>query len=139
MPIGNNKLYLVLGTACLAGYVWLYLNVSMPRAVGDPRAEVCLMKHLTDVPCPSCGSTTSPMAMLNGNVSEALYWNPLGIVLLLGLLAIPLWIGHDWWTGKRTLPVFYKKTEALLQKKTVAVPLVLLILINWVWNILKHV
>lgn len=139
MPFRQNKLYVVLGAACTAGYVWLYLNLSMPKALSHPHVEVCLMKHLTDVPCPSCGSTRSVLAMLNGNISEALYWNPLGIILLLGLLVIPPWIGLDAWTRRRSLPAFYEKMEVLLQKKTVATPLVVLIFINWIWNILKHV
>lgn len=139
MPLGKNRIYLVLAAASVAGYVWLVFNILRPRVASDPRAEVCLMKHLINVPCPSCGSTRSVVALLNGNLSEALHWNPIGIILLLGMVIVPWWIAHDLLTRKRTLIAFYEKMETLLRKKSVALPLALLILINWIWNIFKQV
>lgn len=139
MPAGKNNLYFVLSAACLGGYVWLYLNLSIPDAMSKPDVELCPMKRLTDVPCPSCGSTRSVVSLLQGHVFEALYWNPLGAVLALGLLILPWWIAYDFFKKERTLPAFYEKTEAFLRKKTVAATFILLILLNWVWNIFKHV
>jgi len=139
MPSGKNTLYYVLAAACLGGYVWLYLNLSMTEAMSKPSAEWCPMKRLTDVPCPSCGSTRSVVSLLRGNVSEALYWNPLGAVMALGLAILPWWIAYDFFKKERTLPAFYEKAEAFLKKKNVATAFVLLLLTNWIWNIFKHV
>ena len=139
MPAGKNNLYYVLAAACLGGYVWLYLNLSIPDAVSDPGVGLCPMKRLTDVPCPSCGSTRSVVSLLQGHVAEALYWNPLGAVLALGLVILPGWIAYDSFKKERTLADFYEKTEAFLKQKTVAATFVVLILLNWIWNILKHV
>ncbi|MEQ1744954.1 MAG: DUF2752 domain-containing protein [Saprospiraceae bacterium] len=138
MPRANSKIYLVLALACMGGYAWLYLNLSMPDAVSGSDVEMCPIKRLTGVPCPSCGSTRSVVSLLRGNVAEAVYWNPLGFVMVLGLFVSPIWMAYDYFKKEQTLLVFYEKTEAFLKKKNAAWAFALLILLNWIWNIIKH-
>ncbi len=89
------------------------------------------------MPCPSCGSTRSVMAITQGNISEALYFNPLGIFIAAIMLITPLWLGLDVFTKKNSLLRFYVKMEMALKKPLVALPLIALVLINWAWNIAK--
>jgi hypothetical protein len=132
----KNKLYIFLGTSCLAGYIWLFLNV-IHADVNNHSDGVCLIKHVTNIPCPSCGSTRSIISILNGNIVDALYWNPIGLVLLLIMIGIPLLMIYDYLVQKDTLFKLYKKSEKMLQNKIVAIPAILILFLIWIWNIYK--
>ncbi|MFM7858346.1 MAG: DUF2752 domain-containing protein, partial [Flammeovirgaceae bacterium] len=88
----KNRLYVFLFSICMAGYFWLYINAF---STNTPHVEVCLIKNVAGVPCPSCGSTRSMVSILNGELKQGLKWNPLGFILLIGLLIIPPWIVFD--------------------------------------------
>ena len=69
---------------------------------------------------------------------QALYLNPFGFVVLLIMVAAPVWVLADLFRGKDTLFGFYQKTEARLRMPRVAIPLASLVVINWIWNIYKE-
>jgi len=79
MPIQRNKLYIILTIACAAGYIWLFAGFSAHYFEQNNPAEVCLFKHATNVPCPSCGSSRSVATLMHGDVLGSLYLNPFGI------------------------------------------------------------
>lgn len=64
--------------------------------------------------------------------------NPFGVIIAVILLTIPIWIVIDILTGKESLWIFYRRIEMLLKKPAVALPVVLLVVINWIWNIAKQ-
>jgi len=132
----RNKLYLLLFTACTAGYAWLtityYRTVSLALEPG-----VCLIKRVTGIPCPSCGSTRSVLSVLNGDIAGALLWNPFGIIIVCFLVIVPFWILFDVLRRQSTLFNFYNRTELFLKRKWIAIPAILLVLLNWIWNISK--
>lgn len=97
------------------------------------------MKNLTGIPCPSCGATRSVDSIFTGNLYQALLFNPLGYVIFLALLILPFWITLDIVQKNDSLWDFYKKTELVLRRKIVAIPLITLVIINWIWNIYKNV
>jgi len=131
------KLYAILLIACTAGYIWTFYGMTKLRTE-EKTVGVCLFKHATNIPCPSCGSTRSALSLLNGDFSKALYFNPFGIVIVLIMLIAPVWILFDVATKKITLLKLYEQTEKILKKPKIAVPLVLLVVINWIWNITKN-
>jgi len=137
MALDRNKLYLIIFIACMAGYIWLYycLNNSETK---NKSFEVCIIKHTTNIPCPSCGSTRSIISLTKGDFFEALRINPLGYIVAFLMLLSPLWIFIDIITKRKTLYEFYKKTEIYLKKPLYAMPLILLVIINWIWNITKE-
>lgn len=98
---------------------------------------VCMMKNIFGIPCPSCGGTRSVLSIINGNFLQALLYNPFGYILLLLLLS-PIWIILDLMNKTSGFYNFYKKTEHILRQRTVYYPLVLLILVNWLWNFYKY-
>jgi len=53
------------------------------------------------------------------------------------MVASPIWIAYDLVSRKETLLNFYKKTESYLKQKRIAIPVILLIITNWIWNIYK--
>ena len=131
------KLYAILLIACTAGYIWLFYGMKKLRTE-EKTVGVCLFKYATNIPCPSCGSTRSALALLNGNFSKALYFNPFGIIIASIMLVAPGWVLYDLATKKKTLLRVYEQTETLLKNPKIAIPLVLLVVINWIWNIKKY-
>jgi len=136
MALNRNKLYSIMFIACVAGYIWLYYSVSN-NYTENKSFEVCIIKHTTNIPCPSCGSTRSVISLTKGNFIEALLINPLGYIVAIIMFLTPLWIVIDIATKKKTLFEFYKKTEINLKRPQYTIPFILLVIFNWIWNITK--
>ena len=136
MTLDRNKLYSILFIACLAGYIWLYFSFTK-NITESKSVEVCLIKHVTNIPCPSCGSTRSIISMTKGDFIGALNVNPFGYLVAIIMLISPIWIIADTIRKTNTLFDFYKKTETYLKRPKIAIPLILLVIINWIWNITK--
>ena len=47
----------------------------------------CLLKRLTGIPCPFCGTTRCLQACSRLDFAAALHWNPLALVACLGIAA----------------------------------------------------
>lgn len=122
--------------SCIAGYIWLYFSLSNIETNRDA-FDVCLIKHITNIPCPSCGSTRSLVSLTNGNFIEALLINPMGLIVAAIMSLAPLWTLSDLATSRKTLFEFYQKIETRLKKPQYSIPLILLVIINWIWNIIK--
>jgi hypothetical protein len=138
MTLNRNKLYSIIFIACLAGYIWLYFNITK-NLTKEKQFEVCFVKHLTNIPCPSCGATRSVLSLTNGNFIEAFNLNPIGYVIAIIMFIAPLWIITDVVMKSKTLFYFYEKVEMYLKKPKFAIPLIFLVLINWIWNIIKGI
>ena len=136
MTLDRNKLYSILLIACLVGYIWLYYSITSERT-DKKSVEVCLMKHITNIPCPSCGSTRSVISITKGNFVEAFDLNPIGYIVAIIMLIAPVWIITDLILRNNSLFVCYLKIENQLKNPKYAVPLILIIIINWIWNITK--
>ncbi len=136
MFLSRNKLYATLLMACMAGYGWLYYVITSIHTKSNS-IEICLLKRTTAIPCPSCGSTRAIISLIKGNIAQSLYINPFGIGIALIMLFIPPWIIADIIAKKNTLFNFYSTAETYLKKPILAIPLIVLVLINWIWNIKK--
>jgi hypothetical protein len=136
MTLDRNKLYAILFIACLAGYIWLYFSITK-NITENKSIEVCLIKHVTNIPCPSCGSTRSVISLTKGDFIVALNFNPIGYLVAIIMLIAPIWIIADTIKRTKTLFDFYLKIEAYLKRPKIAIPLILLVIINWLWNITK--
>tara|TARA_B110000091_G_scaffold167086_1_gene178777 strand:- start:46582 stop:46998 length:417 start_codon:yes stop_codon:yes gene_type:complete len=136
MPLNRNKLYSILFTACIVGYIWIYF-ISEKQFTENNSVNACLIKHLTNIPCPSCGSSRSVISLLNGDFIVALNFNPIGYIVALIMLVAPVWIIMDIIKKTNSLFNFYLKTENYLKRLKIAIPLILLVIINWIWNITK--
>ena len=127
-----------MSAACIAGYSWLCFFQA--RSDGNINGtEVCIFKHFTHLPCPSCGSTRAVLLLIQGDFLGAFLLNPFGYLIFIVLLIVPLWIIVDLITAKATLHTFYRKSESLLRQKSIAIPLIIIVVINWIWNIHKGV
>lgn len=136
MTSSRNKLYFFLIIACIAGYIWLYFTID-GDSTDTHLVAGCLIKQTTKIPCPSCGSTRSVINLVNGDFQKAFMINPFGYIIAAVMLIVPAWIVFDLTLKKQTLLRFYKKTEHYLQKPQYGIPLLLLVILNWIWNIAK--
>lgn len=136
MSLSRNKLYALLTIACLMGYGWLYMN-NTTNKLSNSNLQVCFIKHATGVPCPSCGSTRSVASIIEGDFRQAAYLNPFGFIISTVLVLAPIWILLDVGRKKNTLYKAILKFEKYLSKPIFSIPLVALVLANWVWNISK--
>ena len=132
----RNRLYLLLGLGLSAGYGWI-LWFSF-YGIHDHTFTPCLFKNATGIACPSCGSTRSVLLLSQGNFTDALLLNPLGLIMAAIMLIAPFWLLYDVLLKKNTLHLSYQKAERTIRIKWVAITLILLILLNWAWNIQKE-
>ncbi|NQU32134.1 MAG: DUF2752 domain-containing protein [Bacteroidetes bacterium] len=135
--LNRNKLYLILLLACFAGYGWVYYNYAYNLDNFAHGINTCIIKQVTGIPCPSCGATRSIISLLQNNLAEALYWNPIGIILVIIMTISPIWIVFDYLRKKDSLYIFYRRVEMLFRNKYIAGIAIFLILANWIWNIQK--
>tara|TARA_B110000240_G_C13381316_1_gene402655 strand:- start:40 stop:459 length:420 start_codon:yes stop_codon:yes gene_type:complete len=134
--LGRKKLYLILLLLSIVGYFWVYFNLthSLPA---NKSIEVCFYKHITNMPCPSCGATRSVILLSEGDFTAALLLNPIGYIIAFIMLIIPVWIIIDLVKRGKSLFDFLKKTEAYLERSRISKILIFLLIINWIWNITK--
>jgi hypothetical protein len=137
MTMNRNKLYLILITACTAGYMWLVIANQFNYSSKGGETGVCLIKLITHIPCPSCGTTRSLLSLSKGDFSGSLHWNPIGLLLAVIMIITPAWILYDLIKQKDSLFNFYNQAEVFLKRTWVAIPAILLVLTNWIWNIYK--
>lgn len=133
----KDKLYAILGLACLAGY--LYLIVYLFLLSDGSGMGICVFKRITGIPCPSCGSTRAVTALLQGDVTGSLMLNPIGIIVAIILAVLPFWLLFDVIQKKQSLYFFYQRFESFVRKPAVAALLIFLVAANWIWGICKGV
>lgn len=108
----------------IAGLLCVYLFID-PAKSFMPR---CIMKQLTGLSCPGCGSQRFVHALLNGHVAEAVSYNyflPFGAVLI----GISIWLDAT----RRSHPERYRKA---MHPMVLTAIIALLILWTAVRNIL---
>lgn len=130
-----NKLNNLLLTACLVGILYLFYQY---HAVESGKITICFIKNTTGFPCPSCGTTRAVLEILKGNILNSIWINPFGIIICAILMVSPFWIVWDKLFQQQSLFLFYRRTEQFLRNPFVYIPLLLLVVLNWVWNILKN-
>jgi hypothetical protein len=136
--MNKNKLYKLIILACFLGYGWLFFANSFIVKSSKIDFTVCLVKRVTSYPCPSCGTTRAISQFFKGHFLDSLWLNPFGIIVSLIMIICPIWIAIDLYTKKDTFYRFYLKTETFLKTKKVYIPLLILVILNWIWNINKQ-
>ena len=132
--MSKNKLYTFVLIACASGFIYLFYSLFYSES---SQFSVCMIKNVTGFPCPSCGTTRAVQLLFKGNFINSLVMNPFGIFVSNIMLLLPIWIVFDLLSKKQTFYAFYYKTEFVLKQKKIAIPLIILLIINWIWNINK--
>lgn len=132
--MSQNKLYLIILIACLIGFLYLFYSINHSES---SHLSVCIIKNTTGYPCPSCGTTRAVKMLLKGDFISSLQMNPFGIIVAILMYVLPIWIILDTLTQKKTFFTYYKKTEIILKTRWLSFFLILLVIVNWIWNIKK--
>lgn len=133
----KSRLYLIVIIACFFGT--LYLLYQINNSSNSDTFSVCPIKAVTGYPCPSCGTTRAVVFLSKGNIVSSIQQNPFGLIVGFCMLILPFWIGYDVLKKKATFYQFYIKTEAIIRKPKVALVLILIVILNWIWNLYKHI
>lgn len=136
----RNNLYILVLFITFAGYIWtgIHLVRSQRQQNEATNIEVCLIKKVTGLPCPSCGTTSSVTYLLQGQFRNAVLANPLGFVMILAMAIFPVWIIFDLILNRNSFFLFYNYIEISFRMKVVAIPAVIIIITIWIWKIMKH-
>ncbi|NDI99164.1 DUF2752 domain-containing protein [Flavobacterium sp. LaA7.5] len=132
----KKKLYLIITLGLTAGYSWL-AYILLRETPKHNNMPVCFFKNITGIPCPSCGNTRSVLTLMKGNIKDAVLINPLGLIVAAILLVFPFWLLYDLAYKKDTLYKSFLRFEKTVKNKHIAVILIVLVIINWIWNIQK--
>jgi hypothetical protein len=133
-----RKFYYFTTSFLLLGLSWVGWNLFCFQQA-KPGLQICVLKNTVGVACPSCGTTRSILHVLHGDITHAFLLNPFGLIAFTGMVVIPFWICYDYLTSKRSLWSAYLWTMAILQNKKFSFLVVILVVLNWIWNIQKGV
>ncbi|MBS3914212.1 MAG: DUF2752 domain-containing protein [Bacteroidetes bacterium] len=133
----RRRLYPIIAIVCSLAYAWLFLFNHAHDEENSHVQTVCIVKNVTGVPCPSCGSTRSIFMLMQGDFLGAAKANPIGLISALVLIVAPLWLFFDLIKRRETLLEFYLTFEQFIRKKQHAIPAITLVIANWIWNIYK--
>lgn len=117
--MSRNKLYMTIMLACSVGYLYLWTGLGF----------TCFFKTITGIPCPACGTTR----FILGDLTHG---NPLGIIVGATML-LPFLIIFDLFTRGDRVFRMYLWVEKQSRRPMVAVFLIGLVVLNWIWTISK--
>jgi hypothetical protein len=132
--ISRTRFYGVLLVMLAASYAWIGYN-GIVRAQQAEGISICIVRTVTGVPCPGCGTTRSVLHVLHGDVLDAVMSNPFGLLAVAALSVLPFWIAVDLARGRASLMHAYDVLNHQLARRAVRVVIVLLVLCVWTWNI----
>lgn len=128
------KIYLIFSLLCIAGWLWLAYHFTGASSGITP----CIIKSVSGIPCPSCGTTRGIESLILGRYSEAILHNPLSLISLPLLIISSLLLLTDLLFKKRNFYTLYTRGEQLLKKRYISIIVILLIASNWIWNLIKN-
>lgn len=129
------RIYTIFGLLTTGSLIWLIWNILLP----DGTASVCMFHQATGLPCPSCGTTTSVLHILNGNFNEAFEKNMLGFPAFIALLLFTCWLGFDFISRKQTFFTAYQASENWIKKHPLVLATMLTcVALNWIFLIANH-
>ncbi|MFM6914112.1 MAG: DUF2752 domain-containing protein [Aquirufa sp.] len=117
--MSRNKLYFTILIASSAGFLYLWTGFAFS----------CFFKTITGIPCPACGTTR----FILGDFSQG---NPLGIIVGSAML-LPIGVIFELFTGGDRVFRMYLWVEKQCRRPMVAVFLIGLVVLNWIWTISK--
>ncbi|MBN1866726.1 DUF2752 domain-containing protein [Candidatus Sumerlaeota bacterium] len=94
--------------------------------------SICWFHGLTGIPCPSCGSTRSLIALAHGQWGEAAAWNPLASLFFVGM---GFYVVYSAFTLLLRRPRLRLQFTSARERLALAAILVLAVTIDWIYLI----
>ena len=113
------QLYRTIVVACAIGFIYLLTGAHF----------TCFFKTMTGIPCPACGTTR----FIQGDFTLG---NPLGLIVGVAFL-LPLGIIFDLISRGDRVFRAYLWVENKCRQPWIAIFLIAMVLVNWVWTIYK--
>ncbi|WP_196890928.1 DUF2752 domain-containing protein [Aureivirga marina] len=130
------RFYLITIVVILIGYFYLIYSY---RSNNSSTMAFCFYKNILSFPCPTCGTTRSVLASFKADFYNAIFtFNPLGILYAFLLIVIPVFVCIDLIFKKSFVYQSYHSILEQLKNKKISIPLILLLILNWIWNIYKE-
>ena len=125
---------------CALGYMWIIYNIYQDTTsnINNSGFNVCIIKNVTGLPCPSCGTTRAVSLLINGDLYKSIILNPFGIIVFSILFIFPFWIVYDLILNKSTFETWFIDLNKYFKKKWIVILFILIVLFNWFWNIYKN-
>ena len=98
--------------------------VVLPRTVVRDSPVICPFRHLTGLPCPSCGLTRSWQAAAHLRLTDSIGYHPLGAATFIGAVAFAL-------DGRYATP-------RLAERRDVQLSAGVLWLATWLWRLKRE-
>jgi len=86
--------------------------------------DVCVLKVLTGIPCPTCGLTRSLCHALRGDWSASLGYHPAGIALAVALIGWAIWAAAEGGRGQLVGDGVRRQVSTAMLKTGIAISLV---------------
>ena len=134
----KRKFYFFATAACVLGFGWLLFLHYAKNWFGISDVKICFIRNATGIPCPSCGSSRAVEALIHGDVIASVLFNPFGIIIAAIMVVLPLWLLYDAISKQSGLYAFFEKTNRFLGRRTVIIALIIIVVLNWGWNIFKY-
>lgn len=134
----KKQLYQLVALLSVLAYSWLIYN-SFFLNTNEEGITICWFKTISGLPCPACGSTAGIVEIFKGHFHKAFHYNPFAYSSLFILIVASLWVIYDIVLKKDGFYKFYLSANNKLKKKRIIIPIILLFLIIWIWNIYKAI
>ena len=116
---------IVSGGLVVAGLALLALARFFPFGSLPP---LCVFKHLTGLPCLTCGMTRSWVAVMHGELAQALAWNPAGAALC----ALTL-LGTVYLLARAVGAPAVRLDASRREGRALAIGVVVVVIVNWLY------
>ena len=120
----------------ILAYCYLFYSFFLIKKTPQP-TTLCIIKNVTGKPCPACGTTRALEKFMTGDFIDGIYLIPLVIFASVLLLIVPLSLIYDFLFKKEVFFKYYTILEHFINKKKVYISLAILLILNWIWNIIK--
>ncbi len=134
-----NKIEKIVAATCLLGYFLFFQAIhTINNTTNNKQLGFCIVKKITHYPCPSCGSTRAALLLFKGQFKQSVLTNPVGLLIALYLFIAPILLLINSCTSNKVLNIWYLKTEKTIKQPKVFISLIVLVILNWFWNIHKN-
>jgi len=124
IPLSKDKV--IIRTAGIV-LIFAFLIAAKCYNPFESQLITCRFKELTGYECPTCGMSRSIYSLISLNIADSIKYNPLGIVLVLGLFTLLIKFAAELISKKEIIIPVTKSS-----RKLIIISLMLLVFSTWI-------